>query len=178
MKLFFLPFLLNLVYCFEPFIKNGVVIRGSSAPLKDFDPLNLSTKSEKYDIQYLREAELKHGRWGMVSSLSIPLIEQFTDRPAIHEFQHLDSNLQTLIVGSIAASEFQYMLQGWKNPITNSFSLKDDYQPGDLGFKLLNDYKSEESEQIFTKELNNGRLAMISALGMIVQELVTEKCLF
>jgi hypothetical protein len=178
MRLIIFPFLFAIVQCFEPFVKNGVVIRGSSAPLKDFDPLNLSTKSEKYDIQYLREAELKHGRWGMVSSLSIPLIEQFTHRPAIHEFQQLDSNLQTLIVGSIAASEFQYMLQGWKNPITDSFSLKENYQPGDLGFKLLKDYKNESSEQFMTKELNNGRLAMISALGMIVQELVTEKTLF
>ena len=134
--------------------------------------------SDKYDIQYLREAELKHGRWGMVSSLSIPLIEQLTHRPAIHEFQNLDSNLQTLIVGSIAASEFQYMLQGWKNPITDSFSLKENYQPGDLGFKLLKDYKNENSEQFMTKELNNGRLAKISALGMIVQELVTDKTIF
>ena len=54
-------FSLSLFACataFEPFIKNGVVIRGSTEPLVDFDPLGFS---EKKDIAYLREAELKHG---------------------------------------------------------------------------------------------------------------------
>ena len=32
--------------------------------------------------------------------------------------------------------------------------------------------------KLLNKELNNGRLAMIAALGMIVQELITQKTLF
>ena len=29
-------------------------------------------------------------------------------------------------------SEFTSMLKGWENPLVKPFTLKDDYQPGDL----------------------------------------------
>ena len=67
------------------------------------------------------------------------------------------------------------MLRGWENPFVgtnNFFKVKADYQPGDLGFRLKD---SMISDDLMNKELNNGRLAMIASLGMIVQELVTNK---
>ena len=167
---------LSTVSAFEPFVKEGVAIRGSSAPLKDFDPLGFASK---FDVAYLREAELKHGRWGMIAATSIPLLESHGDGvPAIHQFDGLDQSTQTLIVGGIAAAEFQTMLKGWKNPMKTPFELQDKYQPGDLGFALVDDHNSDDQSIFKTKELNNGRLAMIAALGMIVQELVTEQPLF
>jgi hypothetical protein len=154
------------------FQKEGVIIRGSTAPLPDFDPLGFA---EKKDIAYLREAELKHGRWGMLGASSIPLIEQWTHRPAIHEFQDLSNTQQLLLTGFIGAVEFQTMLRGWKLPWKEPFTLQDNYQPGDVGLGLLQEIESEETGKLMDKELNNGRLAMIAFMGMLAQELVTNK---
>lgn len=72
-------------------------------------------------------------------------------------------------------SEFTSMVNGWEDPLVKPFRLKEYYQPGDLGFKLP---VNEETGVLMDKELNNGRLAMIGILGMMVQELVTHHQLF
>ena len=51
-------------------------------------------------------------------------------------------------------------------------------KPRDLGFSLVKDHGSLDESERKNKEINNGRLAMIAALGMIVQELVTDQPLF
>lgn len=166
--------LLGIASSFQSTIKEGVVIRGSTAPLPDFDPLGFS---ENKDMAYLREAELKHGRWAMVGSLAVPAMEQMTHRAGIFEFSALPVNTQLCFLTAVAAYEFQFMLNGWKNPYTNSFELQDNYQPGDAGFRLQ-DLTDEASATLMDKELNNGRLAMIGFLGIMAQELVTQKPLF
>ena len=60
------------------------------------------------------------------------------------------------------------------SPVTGEGGLKPDYSPGDLGFDPLG-LKPQDEEELMviqTKELNNGRLAMIGVAGMLVQELV------
>lgn len=170
MYLFAFLTLLSCATAFNSLVKEGVVISGSTAPLENFDPLRFS---EKKDIAYLREAELKHGRWAMIGTTSILSIEHFTNRPAIHEFQDLSDSNQLLIVGLIAAAEFQTMLKGWKLPWKDEFTLQDDYQPGDLGFALPILFSSNRTQKMMNKELNNGRLAMIAFIGILSQELVT-----
>lgn len=172
MYLFALLSILSCAVAFNPIVKEGVIIAGSTAPLENFDPLGFS---EKKDIAYLREAELKHGRWAMIGTTSILLLEQSTHRPAIHEFQDLGDSKQLLIVGLIAAAEFQTMLKGWRKPWVDEFTLKDDYQPGDLGFALPILYSSNRTQRMMNRELNNGRLAMIGFVGMLMQELVTNQ---
>jgi len=55
-----------------------------------------------------------------------------------------------------------------------------DHEPGNLGFDPLGLKPTNEKELVAmkTKELNNGRLAMIAAAGMIAQELATGQKLF
>merc|ERR1719152_845801 len=69
----------------------------------------------------------------------------------------------------------------WKDPrgawSTNLQRLKDDHYPGDLGFDPLG-LKPEDPDalrEMQTKELQNGRLAMIGALGFLAQETITHE---
>lgn len=151
------------------------VIRGSTPPFENFDPFQFS-KDEKREV-FFREAELKHGRIAMIASVTIPLVEQFTHRTGIHEFDNLPTNMKLLVVGTMFMSEFSSMFRGWENPMKKPFALRQDYQPGDYEFSTI-DLTTEESGKLLDKELNNGRLAMIGALGMIAQEIVTNKPLF
>ena len=161
-----------LVCSFELSVLNKPIIGGSTKPIENFDPLNLSEDNER--LVFYREAELKHSRLAMISTVTIPLVEQYTNRPAIYEFSRLPDNYQSLIIGLMFISEFSSMLLGWERPDRKRFTIKDIYQPGDLGFNLAKDIDID----MVNKELNNGRLAMIASLGMIVQELVTNKTLF
>ena len=156
---------------------NSAIIAGDTPPLGYFDPLKISEKFQKYDIKYLREAELKHGRYAMLASIVIPLSERFNSELGINQFNHLDTTFQVFTISSIFLYEFSHLLNGWKNPITDTFELKEDYQPGDIGIGIFNP-EDEKSVGLLNKELNNGRLAMIGTLGMIAQELVSQHQLF
>lgn len=152
-----------------------VVIRGTIDPFRKFDPLQLSNDEER--SVFFREAELKHGRIAMIASATIPVVEQFTHKTSIHEFDNLPANIQLLVIGTTFISEFSSMFRGWENPLEKPFTLRPDYQPGDYEFNTI-DLTTEESGELLDKELNNGRLAMIGVLGMIAQELVTDSPLF
>jgi hypothetical protein len=152
------------------------VIVGSTEPFPKFDPLNFAKDESR--VSYLREAELKHGRLAMVASTLMPITELMTHEKSINNFDKLPVQFQSLIISAMFMAEFATMIRGWKNPYTNPFELKDDYQPGDFGFKITRDLQSEESIDLLNKELNNGRMAMMGAIGMIAQELITDKSLF
>jgi hypothetical protein len=68
-------------------------------------------------------------------------------------------------------SEFRSLNLGW-DPKT-PFTILEDYTPGDFGFGL-----PKPSDAYVDSELNHGRLAMLGALGMMAQELVTHHPLF
>lgn len=152
------------------------VIVGSTEPFPEFDPLNFAKDESR--LSYLREAELKHGRLAMVASTIMPITELITHDKSIHNFDKLPVSIQIVIISSMFMAEFSSMIRGWKNPYTNPFELKEDYQPGDFGFELYRNLECDESKDLLNKELNNGRMAMIGAIGMIIQELVTDKLLF
>ena len=154
---------------------------GATKPIGYFDPLGFSRGKSPSELVKLREAELKHGRWGMVSAVAIPLTELATHKQAIHVLDDADIITLSTFITVVAAGEFRSILLGWENPFTNSanfFVMKENYQPGDLGFALPRSFLDKDEEFMLDAEINNGRLAMIGALGMISQELVTNAPIF
>ena len=156
-------------------LPNKPIIRGPTAPLENLDLFDQSVVAKGFQPVFLREAELKHGRLAMVASILLPLSEQFSDNLGINFFQNHPEFVE-LGLSFMFVSEFSSMIRGWVNPLVKPFALKDDYQPGNFGLTFgVND--ASLGEQL-DKELNNGRLAMIGILGMMVQELVTQQQLF
>jgi len=156
---------------------------GVTAPFSSkFDPIGFSYQVPSYEFARLREAELKHARWGMISAASIPLLETQSHAPAIHAYDHLSTDYQIGIAALILMGEFTTMIRGYKNPFADgspsAFKLRDDYQPGDMGFHLADVLSDSAFVDLSNKELNNGRLAMIASLGMIAQEVITDAPLF
>jgi light-harvesting complex I chlorophyll a/b binding protein 1 len=159
-------------------IVGGVqIIRPPTAPLQNipiFDPI---IYSPGLDISFYRESELKHGRLAMVGTILLPFLDH-TYGLGINAFETLPVDFQRSVIAWMAFNEIYTMWVGWQNPLKNAFSLKPDYQPGDFTGLGKFAFWNPEDGDLMDKELNNGRLAMIGMLGMMVQELVTQQPLF
>ena len=117
-----------------------------------------------------------------------PLFDGKITGPAIYQFQQADDLVSFFWVGVlflIALVEGNNILNGWESSgEINSRSnkggiaqLKVYYINGDLGFDPLGltPADSDEFDVLRTKELNNGRLAMLGVAGIVAQELVNGK---
>jgi hypothetical protein len=144
-------------------LRNGLPF---NAPV--FDP---SVVAKGIQPSFLREAELKHGRLAMVSSLLLPLSELGSHTLGIHQFETLPNEIQFSVGILMFMSEFRTLNLGW-DP-TTPFRILDTYTPGDFGFGL-----PPAPDATVDSELNHGRVAMLGMLGMMAQELVTQHPLF
>jgi hypothetical protein len=163
---------------------------GVTEPLGYFDPIGFCSRPSLTEgkICFYREVELKHGRVAMLASLGFLVGEQFhplfggdIDVPSYMAFQQTPlQNFWPAVVAAIAIPEV-FSVFSFNSPLGGQpWSMRTDRVPGDLGFDPLGLKPTDPKEfkDMQTKELNNGRLAMIAAAGMVAQELATGQKLF
>ena len=161
---------------------------GAIAPAGEFDPANLLAGTSKAEVYRWREAELTHGRVGMLAAAGFLVQENFhplfsgDNGPAIDQIPQLPPALWFGMTLGIGICESLRIQKGWASPYelndngTNKIqTLKEDYYPGDLGFDPLGLKPDDPAEFriMQEKELSHGRLAMLAAAGFIAQEAAT-----
>ena len=137
-----------------------------------------------------REAEVTHGRVAMLAALGFLTGENFHPLFGLQgtELLAVDSLAEVravfplffeLLVVVISTTEVYRALCGWTRPnavsgVAKGDLLVEDYYPGDINFDPagLKPDDAEEFATMQTKELQNGRLAMLGIAGMVAQELV------
>jgi len=161
---------------------------GVSGPIGFFDPLEFSKDASEGKVKFYREVELKHGRVAMLASLGFLVGEQFhplfggdINVPSVIAFQ--ETPLQSVwpaVLFVISIAEV-FSVFTFNSPFGGEmWSVRSDYASGDLGFDPMGLKPNNPSElkEMQTKEINNGRLAMIAIAGMVGQELATGNKLF
>ena len=163
-----------------PFLKAPENLKGYVGDV-GFDPFSLS---EYMDMNWLREAEIKHGRSSMLATVGF-IMQQWLTIPG---YEHTnDSNMAPSIVGASAMLQIVFwmgVLEFWTNKgnVTMETMFTDpDREPGALGFDpmgLAVGKTEDEMNDMKLKEIKNGRLAMLAIGGMIHHNWITGEALF
>lgn len=146
-----------------------------------FDPLGFSNY---FDMKWLREAEIKHGRTSMLATVGF-VFQQFVSLPGLEHCD--DSNTAPTAVGASAMLQIVFwmgVLEFWTNKgnVTMETMFEDPARvPGALGFDpmgLGKNKSDEDMEKLQLNEIKNGRLAMLAIGGMIHHNWITGSPLF
>jgi light-harvesting complex I chlorophyll a/b binding protein 1 len=172
------------------FPPNPTSLYGDIAPTGFFDPLGLSVGKDPAVLKQWRDAEIKHGRVCMLATVGILTQELLKnplgiDGPGIRHFDLVDEKFPEfgeLFILLCAFVEGWTIQNKWEpKSVTKGLKrlarLREDVEPGDLNWDPLEWYPSDPKEQeiIKTKELQNGRLAMLGFAGIVLQELTDGK---
>ena len=160
---------------------------GAISPLGYFDPLGFCKDRELGGVKRFREAEIMHGRVAMMATVGYLIGESTPTITYGFTIPHTIANNQipevpgTVLFPFFLAINIAEALRasiGWVEPgMGPLFTLREKYYPGDIGFDPLGlkPANKEDFEKMQAKELSNGRLAMIAAAGMCVQEQINGK---
>ena len=160
---------------------------GAVAPLGFFDPLGFTKDMELNGVKRFREAEIMHGRVAMMATIGYLIGESTPTITYGMDTHHTIANNQipeipgTVLFPFFLAINIAEAIRasiGWVEPgLGPLFSIRENYYPGDIRFDPLGLKPTDAKEfaNMQTKELNNGRLAMIAAAGMCVQEQINGK---
>ena len=168
------------------FPENPTSLSGDIAPTGFFDPFGLSNGKDALTLKQWREAEIKHGRVCMLAAVGLLTQEILKnpigiDGPAIRHLDLIDDEFPEFGELFLLLAAF---IEGWSikkryepkgSPLQGY--LLPDVAPGDLKWDPLEWYPADaEGRKIIeTKELQNGRLAMLGVAGIVAQELLDGK---
>jgi len=153
---------------------------GVTDPVGFWDPLGFSKDADEKKMRFLRFIELKNGRLAMLATLGMIVAEQFHPflEPATVPMTAMQLNNFALyfIMRLLAILEGVafYLYFGPENKKYNADEVPGAF-PGPEGWDPLN-LKPNDPEKFKTlqnQEINNGRLAMLAAAGILAQEGVT-----
>jgi len=145
---------------FKPMLEIGVM-----PPMDFFDPAGFAKVGDKDGFRNLRAAELKHGRVAMMAAVG-SVVQHYVQFPG---FEDVPTGIAavTKAPGSYGFVVL-FLLAGAMELLV--WTQDPNKEVGDFGDPLsLGQYTID----MRNKELNNGRMAMISVAGIIVAELVT-----
>lgn len=149
---------------FDPAIQVGV-----TQPLGYFDPAGFIKMGAEATFFNYRAAEIKHGRVAMMAAVGA-VIQHFIKLPG---FENVPSGLSAVneAPGSYGAIAL-FVVAGALELGLWTDNINDQKAPGNFGDPLgLNMYTDEMRD----REINNGRMAMFAAMGIIAAELATGK---
>jgi len=168
-----------------------VSLPGALPPVGFFDPLGFAEKANDATLLRYREAEVTHGRVAMLAAVgflvgekvegSSFLFDAQISGPAITHLAQVPTAFWIILLISIGAAEQYRAVAAFEDPkdvpIGQQGLMRADHFPGDIGFDPLGlkPEDPEEFEKMVTKELQNGRLAMLAAAGFMAQELADGK---
>lgn len=140
---------------------------GALPPIGYFDPLNLCPKGDRLRFQRFREAELKHGRVAMLASVGL-LVPHYITFPGYEKVPNGVAAISTAPASYgwfvlLALAGFMELFVWTSDP---------GGEAGDYGDPLgVNMYDAD----MRNKELSNGRVAMITTLGILAAQMFTGK---
>lgn len=147
----------------------------------EFDPLGLS---DSFDIKWMREAEIKHGRAAMLATVGF-VVQEYWSLPGYPLVA--DSNqapaavgLSSMLQWAVGCGIYEYWTNKGNITMENMFS-DPARVPGKFGFDPMGLSKGKTPEEMAKweqSEIENGRLAMLAIGGMIHHNWVTGGPLF
>merc|ERR1719331_1714063 len=153
----------------------------------NFDPAGFLEGKSELEVNRYREAELTHGRVGMLASLGFLVQEKFhplfsaDGGPAIDQIPQLPVWLWAVMAGGIGAAEAFRISVAFREldceKLKAETALRPGYVPGQIGFDPLGLAPEDPAEfrEMQERELAHARLAMIAAAGFLAQEAVSKQ---
>ncbi|CAK0902016.1 unnamed protein product [Prorocentrum cordatum] len=151
----------------------GLLRVGATAPLGFFDPLGFCPLGDEANFRALRFKELKHGRVAMLASLG-GVFEHYGRFPFLG-FNEQQGGITDRMFEKPGTWAFQILVIMCAVVELGIWKEDPDREPGDFGDPAGFTKVFPYDEDMRNRELNNGRMAMFTAVGILAAEAFTGK---